>query len=983
MIEKKQVLHSDGTLEPFKPRLIEEQLLRETDIPKEDAEKIKTRVAKKINGLDINEVSTSTIRAEVSAQLTSRGLFEAEEDSRILGATIAEIDDMLNLHIKDNANMGDNSETFYKYVAELVLRPFTLNKLPKHIAQAHKDGFIHIHDMADFFIKPNCLGYDIQWLIKMGLSCDGDVGRTSRAGPAKHFEVFVQHMLQTLMSGKVDLSGGQAFHLFNIYLAPLTVDLTYEELKQSLQTFIFGCNMSCVSKGEVVFSSIGLHPACPDYLYNEPAMTYGGEYKGVYGDYEKEAQRIFKIMCELLEEGDYENRPFRFPNTICHLRDEYMDRIDEELFYFCKYLRRYPTGYFVNDDMENGGGIRAVMGALTSDTPVMTDKGFKYPQALSIGDKVMTYSENGEKEWNEIYNIIPKIAPSKVFKITMDNNYQFKVTDNHKLPTSQGIVKSEDLKPGMELYNYIDEPFIPTDDYASEFVGVFLADGYIREGSRINGRSSKMIEFHVKQLWKKDKIVDLCMKNKYEYEVKHKDDGTYIILVKEEWLRDSLNRCYDENGVKHFPNWVWDHKNIIANIIKGMMFDGRKGSKYRWDWSCSDLPLVIDMLYALSYIGRISTIYVDDREGDSGAWRTNYRVSFGLNYNPKNKTKIKSIEVVQNKETVYDLSVKNNPNYVCGLGGIHSENCRTASNDLDDRFSWQDNILNTGNLAFHTINLPLVALESENEEDFWNKLSDLLDIVVESLILRRNVIQERLDNGRLPFLTWGAKDGDPLYNIDTTTLSIGYCGLNECVMELTEGKEDITTDKGVELGEVIIEKIVDRCKEAREETGFKFGCFSTPAESTAHRFATINKEKYPNAYVNGTKGHYYLTNSHHINPGQDVDILKHIQNADKFHKLANFGSILHIFISEVPDVDTFITLTKKIKEYNVGFWSYTLDFSICEDCGATILKAVDKCPHCGSNNILTYSKITGYYTPIKNWNNGKLAEFKDRNRYAL
>ncbi len=670
MTNKTQVLHLDGTLEPFKPRIIKDKLLT-IGLPEEEAEKVKIRVAKKINGLDVDVVSTSTISSEVSAQLTSRGFLDVEKDNRILGARFDEIDKMINSHIKDNANMGDNTETLYKYIAELVLKPYTLQRLPDHIAEAHINGLIHIHDMADFFLKPNCLGYDIQTLLKRGLSCDGDVGRTSRAGPAKHFEVFIQHMLQTLMSGKVDLSGGQAFHLFNIYLSPLTVDLTYEELKQCLQTFMFGSNMSCVSKGEVVFSSIGLHPACPDYLYNEPAMTYGGEYKGVYGDYEKEAQRIFKIICELLEEGDCENRPFRFPNTICHLRDEYMDRIDDELFYFCKYLRRYPTGYFVNDDMENGGGIRALMG------------------------------------------------------------------------------------------------------------------------------------------------------------------------------------------------------------------------------------------------------------------------------------------------------------------------CRTASNDLDSRFTWKENILNTGNLAFHTINLPLVALESDFDGEFWLKLNEVLDIVVESLVLRRNVIQKRLDDGRLPFLTWGAKDGDPLYNIETTTLSIGYCGLNECIMELTNGVEDMTTDEGMELGESIIQTIVDRCKQAREETGYKFGCFSTPAESTAHRFATINKEQYPNAYVNGTKGHYYLTNSHHINPGQDVDILKHIKNADKFHKLANFGSILHIFISEVPDVDTFINLTKKIKEYNVGFWSYTLDFSICEDCGATILKAVDECPHCGSHNILTYSKITGYYTPIKNWNNGKLGEFKDRKRYIL
>lgn len=983
MTNKTQVLHLDGTLEPFKPRIIKDKLLT-IGLPEEEAEKVKIRVAKKINGLDVDVVSTSTISSEVSAQLTSRGFLDIEKDNRILGARFDEIDKMINSHIKDNANMGDNTETLYKYIAELVLKPYTLQRLPDYIAEAHINGLIHIHDMADFFLKPNCLGYDIQTLLKRGLSCDGDVGRTSRAGPAQHFEVFIQHMLQTLMSGKVDLSGGQAFHLFNIYLAPLTVDLTYEELKQSLQTFIFGCNMSCVSKGEVVFSSIGLHPACPDYLYNEPAMTYNGEFKGVYGDYEKESKRIFKIICELLEEGDSENRPFRFPNTICHLRDEYMDRIDDELFYFCKYLRRYPTGYFVNDDMENGGGIRAVMGALSSDTPVMTDKGFKYPQSLSIGDNVMTYSSDGTKQWNKIYNIIPKIAPDKVFQITLDNNYQFKVTNNHKLPTNNGIIKSEDLKVGMELYNYIDEQYIPFDDPEYEFIGVFLADGYIRDENRIKGRSNYFIEFHVKQEWKRDKIIDLCKLNKYNYEIQERKDETYTIKVFEKEVRDKLNQCYDDTGIKHFPSWVWDDKNKVSNIIKGLMFDGRKGSKTRWDWSCSDLPLVIDVLYALSYIGRQSTIYVDNRKGDSGNWRTNYRVSFGLNYKPKNKTKIKSIELVDNKEMVYDLSIENNHNYVCGLGGIHSENCRTASNDLDERFTWKENILNTGNLAFHTINLPLVALQSENLDDFYKRFDDLLEIVVDSLILRRNVVQKRLEDGRLPFLMWGQKDlGEPLYNIDTTTLSIGYCGLNECILELTDGKEDISTDLGVEMGEKIIQKIVDKCHEAKKATGFKFGCFSTPAESTAHRFATINKEQYPNAYVNGTKGHYYLTNSHHINPGRDVDILKHIKNADKFHKLANFGSILHIFISEVPDVDTFINLTKKIKEYNVGFWSYTLDFSICEDCGATILKAVGECPHCGSHNILTYSKITGYYTPIKNWNNGKLGEFKDRKRYIL
>lgn len=672
MTLRKKVLHSDGSLQPFKPRLIKEQLLNETDIDEELADKIKVRVTEKIKKMNVDTISTSTIRSEVLAQLTSRGLFKAEEDSRILGTTVKTIEDMLNSHIKDNANMGDNSETFYKYIAEKSLEQYTFTKLPDYISDAHIFGYIHIHDRADFFIKPNCLSYDIRWFLKNGLSCDGDIKRTSIANPAKHFNVLIQHLLQALMSGKVDLSGGQGFPLFNIFLSPLTVDLDDKELKQNLQTCFFGSNMSCVSKGEVVFSSIGLHPACPDYLYNEQAMTYGGVLLDkTYGDFEDEAKRIFRIICELLEEGDASKRPFRFPNTICHLRDEYSGRIDDELFYFCKYLRRYPTGYFANDDMENGGGIRALMG------------------------------------------------------------------------------------------------------------------------------------------------------------------------------------------------------------------------------------------------------------------------------------------------------------------------CRTASNNTDNRFTWEENILNTGNLAFHTLNLPLIAIESKDLDDFYRSLDKYMDIVVDSLLIRREAIQKRLDNNKLPFLNWHDKDGNRLYRIESTTLSIGYAGLNECILELTNGEYNINTSYGVNLGKDIIQRIVERSKRASKETGFKFGCFSTPAESTCGRFASINKNKHPNAFVNGKKGSYYLTNSHHINVSEDTSILNHIKNANEFHKLANFGSILHIFISETPDVDALINLTKKIKEYDIGFWSYTLDFSICNNCQTTVLKNVNTCPNCGSSNITTYSKITGYYVPLPNWGAAKVSEFNDRNRYIL
>lgn len=876
---------------------------------------------------------------------------------------------------KANPNMKK-----YKEISELTVKSIEYTGTQPVYNLTIADNHNYLAGINGFVLTQNCMNYDLRFFAKNGLMIDGKGVMGSVAKPAKSLEVLLNHLLQAFMAGATVFSGGQGYVNFNTLLAPFARGRTYKDIKQAIQGFIYNCNMSLVCRGgQILFSSLGIDLSCPDELKDEPAVCPEGVMNGTYKDYQEEADLIFRAILEVSEEKDGLGAYHRFPNLLFNIRKGDLDEYSGN----CKLLHEEgannPTLYYVNcQEME-----RTVMGALTSDTPVMTDKGFKYPQALSIGDKVMTYSENGDKEWNEIYNIIPKIAPSKVFKITLDNNYQFKVTDNHKLPTSQGIVKSEDLEPGMELYNYLDEPFIPTDDYASEFIGVFLADGYIREGSRINGRSSKMIEFHVKQLWKKDKIVDLCMKNDYEYEVQDKGDGTYSILVKEEWLRDNLNCCYDENGIKHFPNWIWNNKNIIANVIKGMMFDGRKGSKYRWDWSCSDLPLVIDMLYALSYIGRTSTIYVDNRKGDTGAWRTNYRVSFGLNYSPKNKTKIKSIEVVENDETVYDLSVKNNPNYVCGLGGIHSENCRTA---LPVNYSgdYAKDSMNTGNFMYSTLNLPLIALKAKDivdkiNDDLFGEFYRLLDyyceICYDTLKYRRDCVIDTIYNKHMSdfLLQEDVVTGEPLWDIDRTTITLGFCGLYECLNIL--GSSD---DEGVD----ILNFINGKKSEFNKRDGLRWSVIGSPAESASHRFATIIKDKYPDAPVQGVEGSYYLTNSSHIPVSNDNNIIDHIKNAGIYHPLSLGGNILHIWNGEVwSDPEAIWSLNKKILDTGTIFWAYSKVFTHCPECGYTINDELDVCPICGSKDLYVYDRITGYYLCISTFNNGKLQEFKDRFRH--
>lgn len=980
------VRNSKGEKTRWKPDKIKQTILTENpELDEELADKIKTRIQRKINKLrdeGLDEISSTDLRSEVSHHLLKEKEFQAVEQNRKLGMSVHEFENLMSEGCKDNANMDFNPEMICKYSYDSIAKEYALSTMPKDCAEAHIDGYLHHHDLEFYENRPNCMNFDLRFFARNGLKIDGKGVMGSVAKPAGSLEVLLNHLLQAWMAGATVFSGGQGYVNFNTLLSPFAKGRSYKDIKQAIQGFIFNCNMSLICRGgQILFSNLGIDLSCPDVLKDEPAVCPGGVVNGTYKDYQEEADLIFRALLEVSEEKDGVGAYHRFPNLMFNIRKGDLDKYEGN----CKLLHEKgannPTLYYVNcQEME-----RTVMGALTSDTPVMTNKGFKYPQSLEIGDTVMTYNQDGSKEWNKIYNIIPKSAPEKVFQITLDNNYQFKVTDNHKLPTSDGIVKSEDLKIGMELYEYIDEVFIPTDDYEAEFLGVFLADGHIRDKSRIKGRSSYLIEFHVQQEWKKDKIIDLCHKNKYDYDLKIRTDGTYTINVLEKDLRNKYNHCYDSKGIKHFPSWVWEDKNVISNIIKGLMFDGRKYSKNTWTWSCSDLPLVIDVLYALSYIGRPSTIYVDNRNGDTGNWRTNYRISFGLNYKPKNTTKIKSIELVDNTEMVYDLSIENNPNYVCGLGGIHSENCRTAL-PVNYTGDYNKDSMNTGNFMYSTLNLPLIALKSkdniqENNKELMDEFYELLDyyceIIYKTLIFRRECVIDAIYNKHMSdfLLQEDVETGEPLWDIDRTTVTLGFCGLYECLQEL--GAED-------EIGVDIVKFINKKKDEFFNRDGLRWSVIASPAESACHRFATINKEKYPNAIVQGTKNHYYLTNSSHIPVSSDTNIIDHIKNAQTYHPLTLGGNLLHLWNGEVwSDPKAIWSLNKKILDTGTIYWAYSKVFTHCPECGYTINDNLEVCPICGSTELYVYDRITGYYICTAFYNDGKWQEFKDRHRHSF
>ena len=294
--------------------------------------------------------------------------------------------------------------------------------------------------------------------------------------------------------------------------------------------------------------------------------------------------------------------------------------------------------------------------------------------------------------------------------------------------------------------------------------------------------------------------------------------------------------------------------------------------------------------------------------------------------------------------------------------------------------------VNTGNMHYNTINLPLIALKNPDIDDFMHALNEVCEICYKSLIHRRETVKDVVYNKHMSdFLLQEDKDtGEPLWDIDRTTITIGYCGLNECLEELYG--YDITGPGMEEAGEVIIQFLNSKKDEFNYRDGLRWSVIASPAESTSFRFARINKQKYPDhAIVQGKGDKIYLTNSHHIPVSNNAHWLRHIENAGRFHHLSLGGDILHIWSGEVwSDPEAIWKLNKRILEYaDPVFWAYSKVFTFCKECSFTINDKLDVCPICGSKDLRLYDRITGYYLGVDTFNDGKHQEFEDRFRHKV
>ena len=284
---------------------------------------------------------------------------------------------------------------------------------------------------------------------------------------------------------------------------------------------------------------------------------------------------------------------------------------------------------------------------------------------------------------------------------------------------------------------------------------------------------------------------------------------------------------------------------------------------------------------------------------------------------------------------------------------------------------------NSGSIGAVTLNLPRLAYLSDDEDDFYRRLDKLMDLAARSLEVKRSIITKLMNEGMYPYTK------RYIQNFDRHFSTIGIVGMNEAGLNaswLREGLADLRTQR---FAREVLRHMLKRIQSYQISTGHLYNLEATPAESTAYRMAREDKARYADIITASKNGAPYYTNSTNMPVNFTDDLLEALDAQDDFQTMYTSGTVFHVFTEQaLPDWQRAAEIVRMITEnYRLPYFTLTPTFSICQKHGY-LMSNQPICPVCGAHTDV-YSRITGYYRPIGNWNDGKLQEFRDRVMYKI
>ena len=284
----------------------------------------------------------------------------------------------------------------------------------------------------------------------------------------------------------------------------------------------------------------------------------------------------------------------------------------------------------------------------------------------------------------------------------------------------------------------------------------------------------------------------------------------------------------------------------------------------------------------------------------------------------------------------------------------------------------------TGSVGVVTINMPRIAYQATDEADFYKRLDKMMDIAARSLKVKRTVITKLLDAGLYPYTK------RYLGHFNNHFSTIGLVGMNEAGLNAKWIRADMTDPKCQTFAKQVLDHMRERLSDYQEQYGDLYNLEATPAESTSYRLAKHDREDFPDIITAAEAGGApYYTNSSHLPVSYTDDVFAALDIQDDLQTRYTSGTVFHAFLGEkLPDWEAAARLVRKIAEnYRLPYYTLSPTYSVCKEHGYLTGEQFT-CPHCGKPTEV-YSRITGYYRPVQNWNAGKTQEYKERREYVI
>ena len=880
--------------------------------------------------------------------------------------------------VKENSNMAYSWQGLNNHISSSVQANYWLySTYPKKISNAHINADIHIHDLG--MLASYCCGWDLKDLLLKGFT--GVPGKISSA-PPKHFGAALGQCVNFLYTLQHEAAGAQAFSSFDTLLAPFVAydKLTYPEVKQKMQEFLFNMNVPTRVGCQSPFTNITMDLVPNGMLAKESVIIGGKPQKEKYGDFQKEMDMINKAFCEVMMEGDAQGRLFSYPIPTYNLTKDF-DWDSPKYKPLWEMTAKYGIPYFsnfINSDMSPDDARSMCPLAGNEKVLIKSSRG----RGLEYSDIRNVYEGNSKQEGYEIYSdgmfvegIFNKFENQKMIKVTLSNNHVINMSVRHlnfvlkdsksEINELEGSQLSSDMYLPYSLKSYEGKG---GNNDLGYFVGAFAGDG------SFDGVTTVVFSLSSEQ--KKDVVKKLIQISERYFGAKSsiKEYKESKLLTLKIYSQAAVGLCKDyvsgKEKEKSYTARLFDtSKDFRLGVIDGhLATDG--GNRNRIYTSSPKMVEFLNMLAAT--LGTTTAIYEDNREGRLGK-DTNFAVliyklgrkqygNFWFKKDGMLWVKIKDIKSIPNT-TAYCFEVKKDiPMFTVGTTGILTHNCRLRLDNRELRKRggglFGANPL-TGSIGVVTVNMPRIGYLAKDKNDFYKRLDKLMDIAKESLVVKRALIEKYMDRGLYPYSKFYLKDvkerfGEYFKNHFNT---IGILGLNEAMVNYFGVGNDLTSKKGRKFGLEIMEHMRERLMNYQLETNQLFNLEATPGESTTYRFAKADKKKYGDKIIAasdlGKMKHNapYYTNSSQLPVGFTDDVFEALDLQDEFQCMYTGGTVLHVFLGEkMPSSDSVSTFVRKVaKNYKLPYFSITPTFSVCPKHGYITGEHM-YCPKCDAES---------------------------------